>query len=155
MLKFAANLSFLFPSLSFPDRFSAAAQAGFKGCEFLFPYEHAPNEISRLLKTSGLTQVLFNLPPGDWKGGERGIAALTGREAEFRSSVETALAYAEATGCQRLHIMGGVQTRKTVPHGRSFWKTLDTPHRDLARIIHQPNPISSGREGLAVLTGMT
>lgn len=107
MFQFAANLSFLFPSLPFPERFKAAAEAGFKGCEYLFPYDFEPLEIAEFLKTSGLTQVLFNLPPGDWGAGERGLAALPGREDEFAISVETALRYAEVTGCRRLHIMSG------------------------------------------------
>ena len=107
MLNFAANLSFLFPSLPFTKRFSAAADAGFRGCEYLFPYAFEPEEIAGLLRASGLTQALFNLAPGDWDAGERGLAALPGRESDFAASVEQGLRYAEATGCARLHIMAG------------------------------------------------
>lgn len=107
VLNFAANLSFLFPSRPFTERFAAAAEAGFKGCEYLFPYDFEPSEIADLLRASGLTQALFNLPPGDWEAGERGLAALPGREGDFAASVETALRYADATGCRRLHIMSG------------------------------------------------
>lgn len=107
MLNFAANLSFLFPTQAFPDRFAAASGVGFKACEYLFPYHYEPDEIQGLLEKSGLKQALFNLPPGDWNAGERGLAALPTRVQDFAASVETALRYAEATGCQNLHIMAG------------------------------------------------
>lgn len=92
MPKFAANLSFLFQEVEFLDRFEAAARAGFRGVEYLFPYDYSPDEIATRLKAFDLKQVLFNLPPGDWKAGERGIAALPGREAEFEESVDRDLA---------------------------------------------------------------
>ena len=88
MPRFAANLSFLFPELPFLDRFEAAAAAGFQGVEFLFPYDHSAAVIAGLLAEHNLTNVLFNMPAGDWSAGERGIAALPGRESEFRASVD-------------------------------------------------------------------
>jgi len=108
MPKFAANLSLMFNEVAFMDRFAAAAQAGFDAVEFLFPYEHPADDIARALRTHGLANVLFNLPPGDWAAGERGMAALPGREAEFRESVALALRYARALGTPRLHAMAGV-----------------------------------------------
>jgi hydroxypyruvate isomerase len=107
-LRFAANLSWLFQEWPFLDRFAAAADAGFTAVEYLFPYDHAPGDIAQRLARHGLSQVLFNLPPGDFAAGERGIAALAGREQEFRASVETALNYARATGTPRLHLMAGI-----------------------------------------------
>lgn len=114
MPRFAANLSMMFNEVPFLDRFEAAANAGFKGVEFLFPYEFPASEIAARLKANGLTQVLFNLPPGDWTKGERGLAALPGREAEFEAAARQALAYAEALECPRLHAMAGL-----VHHGAS------------------------------------
>ena len=108
MLNFAANLSWLFQEWPFLDRFAAAADAGFTAVEYLFPYDHAPGDIAQRLARHGLKQVLFNLPPGDFGAGERGIAALAGREQQFRASVETALNYARATGTPRLHLMAGI-----------------------------------------------
>jgi len=108
MPRFAANLSWLFQEWSFLDRFAAAADAGFGAVEYLFPYDHKPDEIAALLTRHGLKQILFNLPPGDFAAGERGIAALPDRRDEFRASVTTALAYARATGAQRLHVMSGL-----------------------------------------------
>ncbi|TMH08645.1 MAG: hydroxypyruvate isomerase family protein [Betaproteobacteria bacterium] len=108
MPRFAANLSMMYTEHPFLERFAAAAADGFKAVEFLFPYEHTPAELARRLRDHSLTQVLFNLPPGDSAGGERGIAALPGREAEFAASVEQALAYALATGCTRMHAMAGL-----------------------------------------------
>ena len=108
MPKFAANLSFIFQEVEFLDRFGAAAACGFKAVEYLSPYDHPPDVIAGQLNRHGLVQALFNLPPGDWAAGERGIAALPGREEEFRASVERALLYAKATKCQLLHAMAGL-----------------------------------------------
>ena len=109
MPKFAANLSFLFAEQPFPERFARAAAAGFAGVEYLFPYAWPAAEIAGWLRDAGLQQVLFNLPPGDWAAGERGIACLPGREKEFAAGVEQALAYAEALGCRRVHCMAGLR----------------------------------------------
>jgi hydroxypyruvate isomerase len=109
MPRFAANLSMLYTEVPFLDRFAAAAADGFDAVEYLFPYEFEPAEIAARLKAHGLTQALFNLPPGDWAAGERGIACHPGREAEFAASIDQALIYAQATGCQRLHAMAGLK----------------------------------------------
>lgn len=108
MPKFAANLSTMFNEVPFPQRFAAAARAGFRAVEFLFPYEHGAAEVAGWLRENRLENVLFNLPPGDWASGERGLAALPGREADFRASVDRALDYALALGTRRLHAMAGV-----------------------------------------------
>ena len=108
---FAANLTLMFTEVPFLDRFAQAAEAGFEAVEFLFPYEHPPEAIGERLKAHGLTQALFNLPPGDWAAGERGLAALPDRFEELKAGVETALAYARATGVKRLHLMAGMADR--------------------------------------------
>jgi 2-dehydrotetronate isomerase len=108
MPRFAANLSMMFTEVPFLERFSAAARAGFEAVEFLFPYEHAPEDVAAALRGNGLQNVLFNLPPGDWAAGDRGLASIPGREREFRESVATALRYAEALGTPRLHVMAGL-----------------------------------------------
>ena len=108
MPKFAANLSFIFQEVGFLERFAAAARCGFKAVEYLSPYDHQPKVIAEQLNRHGLEQALFNMPPGDWAAGERGIGALPGREQEFRDEVETALVYARATRCRILHAMAGV-----------------------------------------------
>ena len=108
MPQFAANLSMMYPELDFLDRFEAAARDGFKAVEFLFPYAHEPRELAARLKAHGLQQVLFNMPPGDWDKGERGMACLPGREAEFREGVAKALAYADVLACPRVHVMAGL-----------------------------------------------
>lgn len=108
MPRFAANLSLMFNEVPFPGRFAAAAEAGFEGVEFLFPYDHEPQDIAARLGAHRLTNVLFNLPPGDWAAGERGLASLPGREEEFRAGLATALRYAAALGTRRLHVMAGL-----------------------------------------------
>ncbi len=107
MPRFAANLSMMFNEHAFLDRFGEAAQAGFTAVEFLFPYAFQPDDISQRLVAHGLTLALFNLPPGNWDAGERGMACMPDRTEEFRQSVLTALPYAQATGVKRLHMMSG------------------------------------------------
>lgn len=114
MPRFSANLTFLFTEVPFLDRFAAAASAGFRAVEFAFPYEHPPAAIAERLAAAHLENVLFNMPPGDWAAGERGLACLPGREDEFRQGVATALDYARALGTPRLHAMAGI-----VPPGAS------------------------------------
>lgn len=110
MPRFAANLSFLFTEVDFLDRFQAAASAGFKAVEFLFPYAYEPAHLRGLLDAHGLQLVLFNLPPGHWDKGERGFTGIPGREDEFAHAVDLALRYADALGCKRLHAMAGLTT---------------------------------------------
>src|SRR6185295_14497095 len=98
MVRFAANLSTMFVEVPFLDRFEAAAEAGFAAVEFQFPYEHSPDEIAQRLRQHRLANVLFNLPPGDWRAGERGLASLPGREAAFRESLAEGLRYAKILG---------------------------------------------------------
>lgn len=108
MPRFAANLTMMYNEHAFLDRFGAAAKDGFRGVEFLFPYEHPAAEIKSRLDAHGLTQALFNCPPGDWAQGERGIASRPGREDEFKRSIDTALGYARVLGNKRLHVMAGL-----------------------------------------------
>jgi hydroxypyruvate isomerase len=115
MPRLAANLSMMFNEVPFLDRFDAAARAGFQAAEFLFPYEHPAAELRRRLDGAGLKQVLFNMPPGNWAAGERGLAALPGRQAEFRDSLGKALDYAAALDCKLVHCMAGIPPAGT-PH---------------------------------------
>jgi len=108
MLHFAANLSMMYNEHAFLDRFAAAAKDGFNGVEYLFPYEFEAGDIRARLDAHGLTQALFNAPPGDWAAGERGIASLPGRQDDFKRSMETALQYATVIGNKTLHVMAGL-----------------------------------------------
>jgi 2-dehydrotetronate isomerase len=108
MPKFAANLSMMFQEHAFLDRFAAAKAAGFEAVEFLFPYEFEAGHIAEKLQAADLAQVLFNLPPGDWAKGERGLAALPERGAEFRQSLDSAIDYAKVLGTPLLHMMAGI-----------------------------------------------
>jgi hydroxypyruvate isomerase len=110
MIRFSANLSMLYTELPFLDRFGAAAADGFEGVEYLGPYEVPAEAIRERLETYKLTQVLFNVPSGDWAGGERGIGALPGRSDEFRRGVGEALRYAEVLDCRMVNCLAGVPT---------------------------------------------
>lgn len=108
MPRFAANLSMMFNEVAFVERFAEAAKVGFKGVECLFPYAFSADAIAERLDRYNLQQVLFNMPPGDWRSGERGLASLPGREAEFEDNLEHVLLYARATGCKQVHMMAGI-----------------------------------------------
>jgi len=122
MPRFAANISLLFAEHPFLDRFDAAAAAGFRGVECLFPYAFCAPEIAGRLQDLGIEQVLFNLPAGDWEAGERGLAALPGRQDEFRRGVELALSYAERLDCPRLNCLAGIPPSGDVRE--ACWDTL-------------------------------
>ncbi|MDE2385739.1 MAG: hydroxypyruvate isomerase [Alphaproteobacteria bacterium] len=122
MLRFCANLGWLFTEHAFWARFAAAAQAGFKGVEFSQPYEHPAGRLAEALQSNGLEMVLFNLPAGDWAAGERGIACHPGRVDEFREGVARAVQYAKALNCRRINCLAGIAPAD-VPQTR-LWETL-------------------------------
>ncbi|MCZ6863922.1 MAG: TIM barrel protein [Alphaproteobacteria bacterium] len=99
----------LYQEYDFLDRFAAAAESGFRGVEYHFPYDFSANEISEHLQRLGLKQVLHNLPAGDWAGGERGIACLPDRQGEFQEGVGKAIEYANTLGCTQLNCLVGIQ----------------------------------------------
>ena len=115
MPKFAANLSMLYGEHDFLDRFAAAAKDGFAGVEYLFPYAFEKDALAEALQANGLTQVLHNMPAGDWDAGERGMACLPDRVGEFQESVGTAIDYAKALGCTKLHAMAGLRPEGADP----------------------------------------
>jgi hydroxypyruvate isomerase len=108
MPRFSANISMMFCEYVFLDRFSAARDAGFEAVEFLFPYDYTPDEIGRAVSQTGLAISVFNFFPGNWQAGERGMAAIPGREAEFQATVKRALPYAREVGAKCLHMMAGL-----------------------------------------------
>lgn len=127
MVRFSANLSMLFTEFGFLDRFAQAAKAGFKAVETMFPYAWEKEELARKLSENGLQQVLFNLPAGNWEGGERGIACLPGREGEFRDGVAMAIEYAHALKCPLVNCLAGLTpasslegARQTLVHNLRF-----------------------------------
>lgn len=122
MPRFAANLSMLFTEVDFPERFALARAAGFDGVEYLFPYAYPRELLAQALRDNGLTQVLFNLPPGDWDAGERGIACLPDRVDEFREGVARALDYARALGCRQLNCLAGLKPGAV--DDDTAWQTL-------------------------------
>ena len=108
MPRFNANLTMLFNEVDFLERFAAARRCGFTGVEYLFPYPYPKEQLAELLEVNALTQVLHNLPAGDWAKGERGIACLPGRVGEFQHGVGTAIEYARALKCAQLNCLAGI-----------------------------------------------
>ncbi len=136
MPRFAANLSMMFTEVPFLDRFDAAARAGFTAVEFLFPYDHPADQVGERLKRNGLTQALFNLPPGNWDAGEKGFAALPDRFADLQRSLSTALPYVQATGVKRVHLMAGMADRGDAKAVAAFRKSVIS-----AAIFFQPHGV--------------
>ena len=109
MPKLAANLTLMFNEIDFMDRFAAAAKAGFKGVEYLFPYDYDKQALKQKLTENKLTQVLFNLPAGNWAGGDRGIGCHPDRVSEFEAGVEQAIDYATTLGCKQVNCLAGIR----------------------------------------------
>jgi len=142
MPRFAANLSMMYTEHAFIDRFAAAAADGFDAVEYLFPYAVERAELAAQLQAHGLTQALFNAPPGNFEAGERGLACLPDRVDEFRRGfVEQALPYAQALGCTRVHVMAGL-----APAGVAREALADCYQANLAWAAQQAAP-----HGVAVL----
>lgn len=126
----------LFTEVPFPKRFDAAARAGFEACEFRFPFDYPAEEVAGWVQRARLTNVIFNMPAGDWAAGERGIAAVPGREEEFREGVQRSIAYARVLGTKMLHAMAG----KVAPgadrarHRETFVENLRYAAREAAKI---------------------
>ena len=115
MPKLAANLTMLFVEWHFLDRFEAAAEAGFDAVECQFPYDYEAQVLKRQLRDDGLVQVLHNMPPGNWAAGDRGIACVPERVAEFRAGVARAIAYATTLGCERVNCLAGLRPPSIEP----------------------------------------
>jgi 2-dehydrotetronate isomerase len=146
MPKFAANLSMMYQEHPFLERFGAAARDGFRGVEFLFPYDFAAADIKAQLDAHKLTQVLFNCPPGEWAQGERGVGSLPGREEEFKATFSKALEYQAVLGNKRLHVMAGLMQpgRSRDEHRATYisnlkWATAQIKGRDLTLVIEPIN----------------
>lgn len=128
MLKLSANISLLFAELPFLERFKAAANAGFTAVETMYPYDQDPVRMAEQLDAHGLEMSVINLPPGDYAAGERGLATLPGREADFDRALETGLAYASRLRCRRVHLLTG-----NLDRGMTFAEARPTLRRNIER----------------------
>jgi hydroxypyruvate isomerase len=135
MPRFAANLTMLYNELDFLDRFEAAAQDGFEGVEYLFPYAWPKEELAQRLERFGLVQALHNLPAGDWAKGERGIACHPDRVDEFRAGVAKGIDYATTLKCRQLNCLAGTAPKDVPPDAlrRTFVENLRYAAGELAK----------------------
>ena len=124
MPKLCANLTLLYNEVPFLERFRAAAQSGFAGVEYLFPYAYPCELLTDLLGENGLVQILHNLPAGDWEHGDRGIACLPDRVGEFQESVGRAIEYASALGCKQVNCLAGIAP-ESMPRERAAETFVD------------------------------
>ncbi len=124
MPRFSANISMLFKELEFPERFEAAAHAGFKAVEIQFPYSWSKDRLAQIAQHAGVEVVLINMPAGDPEKGDRGIGCLPGRDAEFREGVAKAIEFSQALGCKQMNCLAGVAppgVREAKLHGTYVW----------------------------------
>lgn len=135
MIKLAANLSFLYAQVDFLDRFALAAKDGFKGVEYLFPYQWQMSEIASRLEDGGLHQALFSMSPGHWDKGDRGLASHPDKKDIFKRTVDQSLEYADALNCSKIHAMAGLK----LP-GLSQEKQLETYLQNLSYAARQAAP---------------
>lgn len=147
MPQFAANLSWLYQEHALLDRFDAAARDGFNAIEILFPYEEPAVSLRKRLDDAGLACVLINAPAGDWAAGERGLAALPGRQDDFKRSIDRALRYAAALNTPRLHVMAGIVPRMAdesiyweTYQANLAWASDETSAEDVTLLIEPINP---------------
>lgn len=105
MIKFSANLGFLWTDRSLPDAIRAAKEAGFDAVECHWPYETPSAEVKAALEETGLPMLGLNTIRGDV--GENGLAALPGREREARASISQAIQYADDIDAEAIHVMAG------------------------------------------------
>ncbi len=106
MIRFSANLGFLWTDLRLPDAIRAAGEAGFDAVECHMPYETDSSEIVDALTETGLAMISLNTRLGG-RPNDFGVAAIPGREDEARSLIEEAVAYAASIGCGFVHVLAG------------------------------------------------
>lgn len=157
-MNFSANLSMLYAEHGFLERFGAAAADGFRGVEFVSPYEFPAETVAEAAHKAGVEVVLFNSPAGDWAAGERGCACQPGREALFAEGIETAIGYACALGCPRLHVMAGIvpsgvsaQVAEACFVGNLRWAAGRLAEAGIAALIEPINPVDMPGYGLSSL----
>lgn len=124
MPRFSANLGFLWPDRDLLARIDAAAAAGFKAIELHWPYATEAVAVGERCRRHGLELLGVNTPLGE-RQGDFGLAAIPGREAEFRAGFDTALRYAEDAGASAIHLMAGIT------HGTDRQECEDAFRRNL------------------------
>jgi len=108
MLRFSANLGFLWTDRALPDAIRAAGAAGFAAVECHWPYDVAVEDMRAALAETGLPMLGLNTRRG--RPGENGLSALPGRQAEAIAAVDEALGYSAAIGAEAVHVMAGNAT---------------------------------------------
>ncbi len=147
MPQFAANLHYLFSELPFLDRFEAAAAAGFKAVEFQVPYDYPTAELSAHLRANALQMVLFDAPMGDWGRGDRGLAAVPGREKEFRDGLAKIIEYGKALDCDTVHLMAGVRHAASMLEGHGIVGVIEPINKKMGIVQNGPSYTTQGMHG--------
>ncbi|MBL1419079.1 MAG: TIM barrel protein [Alphaproteobacteria bacterium] len=147
--KYSAHLGYLFTEVEFEKRFVLAASSGFSAVEAPSPYAVPATEMAEWLKRIELPYVQFGLKSGNAAAGEKGIAILPNRRAEFKASVAEGLDYAETIGVKMLHAMAGVmpQQQRTNEHQDCYLENLNyaatqAEQRGIQIIVEAMNPVS-------------
>ncbi len=136
MTEFSANLGFLWADRPLPDAIRAARAAGFSAVECHWPYAFDAGAVKAALEETGLPMLGLNTVRGNTAAGENGLCALPGREAEARTAIDQAIAYAcaIATGPRlpKVHVMAGfasgAQAHQTFVQNLRYAATQAAPH---------------------------
>lgn len=107
MIRFSANLGFLWTDRPLPDAIRAAKAAGFDAVECHWPYDIPADEVRTALEETGLEMLCLNTRRGDVEAGDNGLSAIPGREAEARAAIDEAIDYAVAIKAGNIHVMAG------------------------------------------------
>lgn len=111
----SAHLGYLFTELPLSDRAAAAADAGFNAVEHPQPFAVPSADMAATLTARGLRFTQLAAGVGEASRGEKGLAALPGREADFREGLLRSIDYAAAIGCPFVHPMAGVPAAEELP----------------------------------------
>ncbi len=145
-MKFSANLGFLWADRPLPDAICAAKAAGFDAVECHWPYDTPAARTLAALQETGLAMLGLNTRRGNTLIGENGLSALPRREAEARTAIDEALAYARDIGTKAVHVMAG---NSSGPRARAAFvanlsHACEAASRDGVTILIEPlNPYNA------------
>lgn len=124
MIKFSANLGFLWTEHALPEAIRAAKVAGFDAVECHWPYATPAASVVEALEETGLSMLGLNTNRGDFTNGENGVAALVGREAQAKQFIDEAIDYATEVNCKKIHVMAGFANSEDKKAQETFTQNL-------------------------------
>lgn len=125
MNRLSAHIGYLYADLPLAERPAAAARDGFTAIEHPEPWALPAAEMRALIHDLGLTFTQVTSGMGDPAKGEKGLAALPGREADFRRGFDRAADYALGVGAGFVHPMAGLAPEDDAGARKAYAANLD------------------------------